>query len=165
MIVRQAIDQDAFDICDIHNDVIRNTDATFTTQTRSPDDVLAQIHERGPAFLVAEKSILSGVIGFATYGRFRDGPGYAATKELTIMLAPSIRGVGLGKKLMAHLEASAPADGLHVLIAGISGSNSDAIAFHRKLGFLETARMPEVGRKFDRWLDLILMQKTLTPPR
>lgn len=51
---------------------------------------------------------------------------------------------------------------VHVLVAGIDGDNTESIAFHHAMGFSEVARMPEVGRKFDRWLDLVLMQRIIT---
>jgi phosphinothricin acetyltransferase len=51
--------------------------------------------------------------------------------------------------------------GKHVMIAGIEAGNATSIRLHARLGFVETGRMPEVGRKFDRWLDLVLMQRIL----
>ena len=64
---------------------------------------------------------------------------------------------------MAALEDAARAEGVHVLIAGISSANPGAIVFHTALGFAEVGRMPEVGRKQGQWLDLVLMQKILSP--
>ncbi|MEX0281533.1 MAG: N-acetyltransferase family protein [Arenibacterium sp.] len=159
MIIRTARPDDAEGICAIHNPIIAHTDITFTQNLREPASVATQIAERGPAFLVAEAP--HGVLGFATYGAFRDGPGYAATREHTIYLEETARGQGTGARLMSHLEESARSEGIHVLVAGLSHSNPAGIAFHRRIGFFETAKMPEVGRKFGRWLDLILMQKTL----
>jgi phosphinothricin acetyltransferase len=62
---------------------------------------------------------------------------------------------------MTRLEEVARAADMHVLVAGVSGENLGAIAFHRAIGFAEVARMPEVGRKFGRWMDLVLLQKIL----
>ena len=62
---------------------------------------------------------------------------------------------------MAALEDHAKAAGVHSLWAGVSAENSAGIAFHRSVGFAEVARLPEVGHKFGRWMDLVLMQKIL----
>ncbi|WP_170758670.1 GNAT family N-acetyltransferase [Ruegeria lacuscaerulensis] len=159
MITRQAQVADAAAIAAITNAIIRETLVTFTTDERSAEDIAVDIKNRCPAYLVAE--VDGQVVGFATYGPFRSGPGYARCREHTIQLAPEARGRGAGRSLMWALEAVAQAEGVHVLVAGISSANLDAIAFHASLGFSEVGRMPEVGFKWGKWLDLVLMQKIL----
>lgn len=159
MIIRPALATDAEGICLISNDIIQNSLITFTTIDRSVPATQQAIDAADGAFLVAVEG--ETVLGFASYGEFRKGPGYAHTKELSIQLAPQSRGRGLGRKLMAELEDKARAADVHVLVAGISSANPESVAFHAALGFEEVARMPEVGRKQDQWLDLILMQKIL----
>lgn len=159
MIVRQARAQDAPAIARIVNDIVQDTLITFTTRLRDPGSVRSDIEARGAAFVVAEAE--HTVLGFATYGTFRNGPGYAHTKELSINLVPAARGQGVGRQLMQRLEAVANQAGVHVLVAGISSANPTGVEFHAALGFREVGRMPEVGFKAGRWLDLILMQKNL----
>jgi len=160
MIVRQARMNDAAEICEITNAVIRDTLITFTTKERGEGEIAADIALRWAAYLVAE---LDGqVVGFATYGPFREGPGYAHTKEISIQLAPNVRRQGLGQTLIQRLEQVAIDQGVHVLIAAISGANTQAQAFHAACGFTETGRMPQVGFKSGQRLDLILMQKVLS---
>jgi phosphinothricin acetyltransferase len=159
MIIRPACKSDAEAICAISNAIIRDTLITFTTQERSRDSVKATIAAASGGYFVAEESGI--VIGFAGYGAFRSGPGYARTKEHSIQLAPCARGRGIGRALMATLEMHARQAGVHVLVAGISSANPAGIAFHAALGFIESGRMPEVGWKAGQWLDLVLMQKTL----
>ena len=51
--------------------------------------------------------------------------------------------------------------GVHVMVGVVDGANDDSLAFHRKLGFVESGRLPQVGRKFDRWLDVVFMTQVL----
>lgn len=147
-------------ICALWNPIIRDTLVTFTTEAKTEAAVAADIAARGRAWWVGE--IQGRVQGVATFGAFRSGPGYAATAEHSIQLAPAARGQGLGRALMAVLLEAARAQGLHVMVAGISGANPGAVAFHAALGFAEVGRLPQVGRKAGQWLDLILMQKILS---
>lgn len=159
MIIRPARPQDAERIAKIWNRVIRDTAATFTTAEKTKAGLCKDIETRGDGFLVVETE--GRVEGFATYFPFRGGPGYKHTKEHTISLSPAIQGQGAGRLLMNRLEDAARKDDVHSLFAGVSGDNPDGIAFHAAIGYREVARLPEVGRKFDRWMDLVLMQKIL----
>ncbi|NOD82737.1 GNAT family N-acetyltransferase [Ruegeria sp. HKCCD6119] len=161
MIIRPAMAADAPEIARITNAIIRESLITFTTYERSTTQITEDITERGTGFLVAEHD--GQVVGFATYAPFRAGPGYAQTREHSIQLSPDARGKGVGRALMQALEAAARTDGVHVLVAGISSANSGAVAFHAALGFSQVGRMPEVGFKWGQWLDLVLMQKILSP--
>ena len=161
MILRPARAADAAAICAIWNPVIRDTLVTFTTEEKTEAGIRADIAARGPLFLVAEAE--GGLLGFATSFQFRAGPGYAFTHEHSIQLAPRARGRGVGRSLMTRLEAEAAAQGVHALWAGVSAANPGGAAFHARLGYVRVARLPEVGFKAGRWLDLILMQKRLRP--
>jgi len=106
------------------------------------------------------------VIGYAQWAAFRGGDqrwsGYRHTVEHSIHVDRRYHRRGVGRLLLDALIARARAANVHVLVAGIDSSNETSIAFHESFGFSEVARMPEVGRKFDRWLDLVLMQKILS---
>jgi len=151
--------QDADEICAVWNPLIRDTATTFTTAEKTPEMIRTDIEQRGGAFFVALNEDV--LVGFATYFAFRSGPGYARTKEHSINLAPQGRGHGTGQALMRALENHAKEAGVHSLWAGISGENPQGVDFHQRIGFSEIARLPQVGRKFDRWMDLVLMQKIL----
>ena len=101
------------------------------------------------------------VLGFARYFPFRGGEGYRFTVEHTIMLHHDAHGRGIGTKLMEALFLHAKDAGKHSMFAGCSAENASAVQFHARLGFQEVATLPEVGFKFGRWHDLVLMQKIL----
>jgi L-amino acid N-acyltransferase len=160
--IRHARPEDASAIAAIWNPVIRDTTATFNRVEKSAGEVAAAMAERtaaGNLWLVAEAP--QGLVGFATYGQFRTGVGYRRTMEHTVILRANACGRGTGAALMQRLIAEAGERGVHVLVAGISGENAGAMRFHARLGFAEVGRMSEVGWKFDRWFDLVLMQKRL----
>ena len=159
MQIRAAITSDASAIVEIWNEVIGKTALTFTSEPKTVEGISADITARGEAFLVAEGDDM--ILGFATYFPFRGGNGYRHTKEHTISLRSAAQGQGVGRALMVRLEDVARQQNVHSLFAGVSGENPDGIAFHAAIGYREIARLPEVGRKFGRWMDLILMQKIL----
>lgn len=162
MTLRAAQEADAQGIADIVNPVIRDTTISFNSKQKTAQDVAAEIRDtyaNGHGFVVAEEA--GALLGFASYKQFRGGPGYARTAEHSIALALDARGRGVGRVLMQALEDHARAAGMHSMIAGVSGENPGGVAFHDRLGYAQVAVLPQVGRKFDRWLDLILMQKLL----
>ncbi|MHA7887016.1 GNAT family N-acetyltransferase [Roseicyclus sp.] len=154
--IRPARPEDAGAICTIWNRVIRETTQTFTTAEKMPEVLATQME--GQPFLVAEDG---GVQGFVTYVQFRGGPGYAFTVEHSVHVAEAARARGIGRALMAAAEGHARAARMHSIIAGVAGENAGGAAFHAALGYRQIARLPEVGWKFGRWHDLVLMQKML----
>jgi phosphinothricin acetyltransferase len=101
------------------------------------------------------------VLGYASYGPFRPFDGYRLTAEHSVYVAEPARRRGLARALMLALEERARAQGLHVLIGGIGADNEASLRLHAQLGYSETGRLPQVGQKFGRWLDLVFMQKLL----
>lgn len=159
MIVRPARVSDAAAVVALWNPWIETTAITFTTEPKTEQGVAADIAARADGFQVAERD--GTVLGLATSFAFRSGPGYRFTREHTVVLAPQARGQGAGRALMTAIENAARADGVQSLFAGVSGENPDGIAFHAAIGFAHVARLPRVGYKFGRWMDLVLMQKFL----
>ncbi len=155
--IRPARLEDAAAITVIWNRIIRETTVTFTTDEKTQEEIADALTKQ--PFLLAETD--GHTEGFATYGPFRKGPGYAQTMEHSIHLADAARGQGLGRALMGELEEHARDACIHSLIAGIGGENPGAVAFHTALGFQQVGHIRQAGRKFGRWQDLILMQKYL----
>ncbi len=164
MHIRAATPTDIAAILAIWNPVIRDSDMTFNSQEKTPtllgEELGGKAKNTHPFLLACAGSDL---LGFATYGQFRASNGYAHTMEHTIILAPDARGKGIGRSLIDALEAHARHHQVHSMIAGISHANTRGLAFHAACGYREIARLPEVGFKFNRWYDLILMQKRLSP--
>jgi phosphinothricin acetyltransferase len=103
------------------------------------------------------------VLGFASFGDFRTGPGYRYTVECTIHLDGAARGRGVGTELMNVLLRRARDLGKHVMIAGMDSENIASLRFFERLGFERVACLQEVGHKFGRFLNLYLLQYRLTP--
>lgn len=156
--IRAARPGDAPAIAEIWNRIIRDTTITFTTAEKDPETIAAGIAGGAPVHVAEEAGT---ILGFVTAFQFRGGPGYAHTFEHSIHLVPGAHGRGLGRALMAAVENDLRARGAHSLFAGVSGENAAGVTFHAALGYREVARLPEVGWKFGRWHDLVLMQKML----
>lgn len=156
--IRAATQADIPGILTLWNLAIRETLITFNSVEKTEQDVADALRDHD-AFLVTERE--GRIAGFAALFPFRAGSGYAHTKEHSIMLAPSARGQGVGRALMAKVEQRARDLGVHSIIACISASNPGAEPFHAAIGFVTVGRVAEAGRKFGQWHDLLLMQKRL----
>lgn len=160
--IRHATPEDASAIAAIWNPWIADTAVTFSKVERGPEDIaglMAERAERGWPWLVAEAE--GQVTGFATYAQFRPGMGYAHTMEHTIILSPESGGKGVGRALIEALVAEARDRGVHLLVGCVSGENAAGIAFHARMGFREAGRITQAGRKFDRWMDLVLFERVI----
>jgi phosphinothricin acetyltransferase len=157
VLIRPAVARDAPEIALLLNALLATTAIEWTTTPRTPDDIL-EWRRQHEVVLVAEEQ--GHVIGVAAFGWFRDvvkWPGYRFTVENTVHVREDRWGSGVGDALMRSLMASAREAGMHTMIAAVDSTNEASIRFHRRLGFVEVARMPEVGAKFGRWLDLVLL--------
>jgi L-amino acid N-acyltransferase len=169
MRVRDAVPGDAAAICALANALIDTTTVAWTEEHETVEarsDWLLRQEQAGHPVLVLEGDEVGSVLGFASYGDFRDSakwPGYRFTVEHTVHVDGAHHGRGAGRLLMGELMARATSAGLHVMVGAIDADNAGSVAFHEALGFTEVARMPEVGFKFDRWLSLVLMQRRLVP--
>lgn len=162
VLIRAAEPADLPAIVDIVNDAVLNSTALFEYEPHTLEQQAAWLAEKradGWPVLVAECD--GRVLGYATFGTFRVRPAYSRTVEHSIYVADEQRGRGVGRQLLEALIAEARVRGLHVMIGGIDGSNAASIAFHAAFGFEEVGRLREVGWKFERWLDLVYMQKIL----
>jgi L-amino acid N-acyltransferase YncA len=160
--IRAAGEADLPAILAIYNDAVENTTAIWNETVSDLEGRRSWWRERtarGFPVLVAEMG--GAVAGYASYGDFRPFQGYRYTVENSVYVRKDQRGKGIAAALMKALVREAQAQRLHVMVAGIEAGNLASIRLHEGCGFREVARMPEVGFKFGRWLDLVLMQKML----
>ncbi len=162
LVIRDAQPADLPAILAIVNDAILNTTAMWTLTPATLEQRQAWLAERQDAGLPVVVAVQGPeLVGFASFGPFRPWEGYAATVEHSVYVDANRRGQGAGRRLMEALVARAEAMGLHVMVGGIEAGNAASIALHERLGFERVGLMPEVGRKFGRWLDLLFMQRIL----
>ena len=158
--IRPAVDADLSGILAIYNDVIATSTAVYTDDPVCIEERrswLAGRLEQGYPVLVSHEA--GSVVGFASFGDFRAWPGYGRTVEHSVHVRQDRRGSGVGRSLVEALIPLAAAMGKHVMIAGVDAANTSSIRFHKHLGFEQVAHFREVGRKFDRWLDLVFLQR------
>lgn len=160
--LRAAQESDAQAIAEIYNYEVENSTATFDLVPRSLEAQRDWITARSGAFsaIVAVDSV-AGVIGFAALSTYRDRAGYRTTVENSVYVHRHHQQRGVGKLLLAALLDSARDSGFHTVIARIDSQSTGSLALHRSLGFVEVGVEREIGRKFGRWLDSVIMQRML----
>lgn len=160
--IRNAERQDLSAILDIYNDAILNSTAVYTYDAQT-------LKEREACFeakLLANEPIFvfeldKKVVGFATYGQFRNWPAYLYSIEHSIYVDKDYRGKGIASQLLSHLIEDAKQRNYRTIVAGIDASNEGSIKLHEKFGFTHAGTIKNVGYKFERWLDLAFYQYDL----
>jgi phosphinothricin acetyltransferase len=104
------------------------------------------------------------VIGWASLNRYNPREAYGHTVELSVYVRDGYRGRGIGRALVRELLDQARSVGHHVVLAQVAADQEPSLAMHRSLGFREVGTLREVGFKFDRWLDVVLMDRLLAEP-
>ncbi len=166
--IRAVLETDLAQVLEIHNEVVLNTTAIYVSAPSTLEERrawwLARINAGFPVLLALSRG---QVAGFSTFGEFRGAwPGYLHSVEHSVHIRADFRGQGVGRALVTALFPLAARAGKHVMIGAIDASNVASLALHESLGFTRVAHVKEVGRKFERWLDLVFVQKfvgTLAP--
>lgn len=164
MQIRDAEDGDQSSILEIYNDAVLNTTAVWNEVPRTAQEQ-AQWFEakQAQAYPVLVAVVDEVVAGFCSYGPFRPWYGYRFSVEGSIYVAAQYRRQGIARQLLAALIARAQLQELHAIIAGIEAGNAASIRLHEQAGYRIAGRLHEVGFKFGRWLDLVLMERLLSP--
>ncbi len=160
-VVRRATLGDARTISDIYNHYIVNSSATFDTETKSVGERIAWLVEHGDAHPVLVAESAGEVVGWGSLSPFRERPAYRHTVELGVYVAPEHTGSGIGRALTEALIEAARRAGHHVVVSQIVSENLPSIKLAERAGFRPVGTMHEVGRKFERWLDVLIMELVL----
>jgi L-amino acid N-acyltransferase YncA len=162
MLIRQAVDADLDAILAIHNEAIEHSAAIWNDEVVARSDreewLAARTAAGDPVLVAVENGELAG---YATYAQWRAKYGYRHTVEDSVYIAAPFQGRGVGRALLVELVARARTAGHHVMLADIESGNVASIGLHESLGFVEAGRLREIGTKFDRWLDLTILQLNL----
>jgi phosphinothricin acetyltransferase len=144
---------------EIFNEVLRNSNSIYREDEVTLKERYEWFDEKVSHDFPIFGAYLDGnLIGYAGYGSWRAAQGYRKTVELTIYVDSKYRGSGIGSKLMQTIIDQARVDGYHIMVGAIDSENISSIDFHKRFGFVETARMPEVALKNGQWLNLVFMQ-------
>ncbi len=162
-LIRPSRETDLPAITSIYTHHVLHGTGTFEIDPPTLADMTARradVLSKGLPWLVATEG--EAVLGFAYCNWFKPRPAYRFSAEDSIYLAPEAQGLGLGRSLLAELAAQAERAGVRKLIAVIGDSaNYGSIGVHRALGFEPVGVLKSCGWKFDRWLDVVLMDKAL----
>ena len=164
IVLRAATVDDAGTIREIYNHEVLNTTATFDLVPRSLDEQRDWLANRQGAFaaIVAVDATLGGaVMGFASLSPYKERAAYRTTVEDSVYVHRDAHGRGIGKLLLNRLLDVATASGFHAVVARIEATGTASRGLHRSCGFDLVGVEREVGRKFNRWLDVAVMQCVL----
>jgi phosphinothricin acetyltransferase len=163
LIVRPSQDADLGAITDIYAHHVRHSTGTFETEPPSLQEMgqrRADVLAKGLPYLVAVQG--PEVLGFAYCNWFKPRAAYRYSAEDSIYLHPAAQRRGIGRLLLAELVCQAEAAGIRKLIAVIGDSaNAGSVGVHSALGFNRVGVLQSCGWKFDRWLDVVMMEKAL----
>ncbi len=165
MLIRPAVDDDAEALLEIYNLEVLTSTVTMDLVPRDLETQRRYLAERsgGLAVLVAEIDAGDGpeVVGFASLSFYRDRPAYRTSVENSVYVHRSHHRRGVGSALLAALLERAAAHGFHAVFARIAGPQEASMALHRAHGYELVGIERQVGRKFNQWHDVAVMQRLL----
>jgi L-amino acid N-acyltransferase len=146
---------------EIYNWYVLHSTCTYQVDRETVADRAAWFASHGDGHPLTVAEVGGTVVGWASLSPFHSRCGYRLTVENSVYVDRAWHRRGVGSALLADLIARARALGHHTIIAGIDSAQDGSIALHARAGFTRVAHLVEVGRKFDRWLDVVYMQLTL----
>ena len=159
--LRRAVPADAVRIAEIYNGYVERTIISFETETVPVGEMAQRITDRLARYdwLVAEQE--GHVIGYAYYGQFRTRAAYDHVVESTVYIAEEAHGLGVGRRLYEALIQSACDRGFREILGVIALPNDASEQLHERMGFALVGRLPKVGYKFGRYIDVSFWQWSL----
>jgi L-amino acid N-acyltransferase len=148
-------------LADVYNHYVRTSTATFDTEQKSVADRLAWLAARDASHPVVVAESGGNPLGWGALSVYRERPAWQQTAEVAIYLAQDSTGKGVGRRILEELVSRARETELHVLVAQIVTENAASLSLFERAGFRRVGTMREVGRKFDRWLDIALFELVL----
>lgn len=161
MQIRLARLGDAEAIRAIYNVEVTTSTVTFDLEPRSLEVQQQWLSQRSGAHAVLVAEEAGEVIGFASLSPYRDRPAYRTSVEDSVYIHRDHHGRGVGRALMTELVEVATSHGFHTMLARIVAGHEASIGLHRAVGFEVVGVEREVGRKFGKWLDVVVMQRLL----
>src|SRR5688572_13184401 len=152
--IRACRANDAAAIAEIYNHYVRETVVTFEETPVAAVEMAQRIADVAARFPWLVWDDGRAVVGYAYAAAWKTRAAYRLSVETTYYIAPSHLGRGIGSKIYGALLDEARERGLHSAIGGVALPNPASVALHEKLGFKKVAQFAEVGRKFDRWVDV-----------
>jgi phosphinothricin acetyltransferase len=159
--LRLARLDDAEAIRDIYNVEVTTSTVTFDIVPRTLAEQRRYLSDRSGAHAVIVAEDAGEVVGYGALSPWRSKPAYATSVEDSIYVHPAHQGRGIGRALLAELTRVATVHGFHAVFARVVGGHEASISVHLALGFEIVGTEREVGRKFGRWLDVVVMERLL----
>ena len=156
--IRRATNDDAEAIRSIYNHEVENETSTFDLVPRTLDDQLEWQNARQGAFCVYVAELDGEVVGFGALSPYKERAAYRTSVEDSVYVRRDMGRRGIGSAILEHLLHTAEDGGFHAVMARITTLSFGSIALHEQLGFSMVGVEREIGRKFNKWLDVALMQ-------
>ena len=160
--IRHAEERDAEAIRSIYNYEVEHETATFDLVPRSLEDQLEWQRVRTGAFCVYVAELDGEVVGFGALSPYKERAAYRTSVEDSVYVRRDLGRQGTGRAMLSHLLEAAENGGFHAVMARITTLSEGSIALHEALGFQLVGIERQIGRKFNKWLDVALMQCLLT---
>ena len=159
--IRKATIADSYNILNIYTPYIVDTCITFEIEVPTINEFSDRIQNiiKDYPYLVYE--VDGKIIGYAYASKYRERPAYKYSAEVSVYIAPEYHGCGIGKILYEKLLELLKKQGIYTAVAGVALPNEKSIGLHKAFGFKEVGTYHNVGYKFDKWLDVMWLEKSL----